>query len=157
VRHESFCFLELISVEPSINCWNCLLPIYTPSCKGDRPHQHWIYKRGALLHLKTNVGLTSFFFHPSIGWCSDGQWCRKNVQKKIRKTCFSECGAPNFVGTLFDRPCCPQLSGHSTLSIVHPVFIRATLASVGISCRHVSVCSSARLSQVGVLPKRLNV
>jgi len=35
----------------------------------------------------------------------------------------------------------------------HSVFTRVTLASAGISCRHVSVC----LSQVGVLMKRLNV
>ena len=33
----------------------------------------------------------------------------------------------------------------------------ATLASAGISCRRVSLCLSVRLSQVGVLPKRLNV
>ena len=31
------------------------------------------------------------------------------------------------------------------------------LTSVGISCRHVSVCLSIRLSQVGVLLKQLNV
>ena len=39
------------------------------------------------------------------------------------------------------------------LLILNIVFTRATLASVGISCRCLSVC----LSQVGVLPKRLNV
>jgi len=36
-------------------------------------------------------------------------------------------------------------------------FTRATLAIAGISCRRVSVCLSPRLSQVGVLLKRLNV
>jgi len=41
------------------------------------------------------------------------------------------------------------------------IFTRAMLASAGISCRRVSVCLSirlsVRLSQVGVLLKRLNV
>jgi len=40
-------------------------------------------------------------------------------------------------------------------------FTRATLASAGINCRRasvrLSVCPSVRLSQVGVLLKRLNV
>ena len=41
----------------------------------------------------------------------------------------------------------------SILSVLH----RALLASAGISCHRVSVCLSVRLSQVGVLLKRLNV
>jgi len=41
--------------------------------------------------------------------------------------------------------------------VVKLLFIRATLASAGFSCRRVSFRPSFRLSQVGVLLKRLNV
>jgi len=37
------------------------------------------------------------------------------------------------------------------------IFTSAKLASAGISCRRVSVCLSVRLSQVGVVLKRLKV
>jgi len=43
------------------------------------------------------------------------------------------------------------------IELYYPVFTRATLAGADISCRRMSVCLSVRLSQVGVLLKRLNV